>query len=94
MKNILSHIFILAIIAVVVGYGFISVQAQSNGLTVTSNPNTDIIAQKFINQINILGSVNIDTSLLSQDSFKSFMDWSRPIPEEEKGRANPFAPIN
>ena len=94
MKNLFSHFFILAAIVALVGYTFISVQAQEGLVQTTSNPNADIVAQKFINQINILNSVRIETSIFADESFQSLIDWSRPIPDEEKGRANPFAPIN
>jgi len=96
MKKTIKNTFLFLTVIVLVGYAVISVQAQQNSLLVqtTSNTNADIVVQKFINQINIVSSVRVETTLFSNEVFRSFVDWSRPIPEEEKGRTNPFAPIN
>ncbi len=96
MKKTIKNTFLFLAIIVLVGYAVISVQAQQDSLLIetTSNSNADIVVQKFINQINIISSVQVETTLFSEGVFDSFVDWSRPIPEEEKGRANPFAPIN
>lgn len=94
MRNTLKYLFLFLTTIVIAGYAFISVQAQGLLAEDSGGSSADIIAQKFINQINILNSVKIETSIFNDASFQSFVDWSRPIPEEEKGRDNPFAPIN
>jgi hypothetical protein len=91
-KSFVKSFLIVVTVLAIAGLGFLTVQAQ--GLVETSNTNADIIAQKFINQINVISSVRIDDAIFSDATFRSLIDWSRPIPEEQKGRANPFAPLN
>lgn len=75
-----------------------SVEAQEIGNGLIFNPDTSIdseatiLAAKFVRQIDIISKVKINTGLFESDTFKSLRDWSRPIPTEESGRANPFAP--
>jgi hypothetical protein len=68
------------------------VQAQST--TTTPNLATiDLNAGKVIQEVNTLNSIKLDTSIFKNDSFKSLVDYSRPIPSEAAGRSNPFAPL-
>lgn len=75
-----------------------SVRAEGLVTTTTASPLGDdaeasLIAAKFIKQIAILNKVKIDDGIFSDPSFQSLEDWSRPIPDEAAGRANPFAPF-
>ena len=67
--------------------------AQTDLLVEESNTESSVIAQKFVNQINSLNSVELSADIFSNPVFQSLVDFSRPIPEESKGRNNPFAPI-
>lgn len=58
-----------------------------------SNTESSVIAQKFVNQINSLNGVDLNANIFNNPVFQSLVDFSRPIPEESKGRNNPFAPI-
>lgn len=76
-----------------------NVEAQEesvNGIVSSDNSyagEADLLAAKFIRQFEIISRVRIDTAVLNTPSFRSLVDFSRPIPEEQPGRANPFAPF-
>ena len=40
-----------------------------------------------------LSTINLNPAVLNNPVFSSFEDFSRNIPDEPIGRANPFAPI-
>jgi len=97
-KNILiTSLLSTVIITVIIGALYFSTaSAQSGLITTTQDPagaSSDVITQKLINQINILKGVTLNGALFKGDSFISLRDWSKPLPEQEIGRNNPFAPI-
>ncbi len=53
------------------------------------------IAQKITAQLDRLDQLKskLTNSVFSNSIFQSLIDYSQPLPDEPKGRANPFAPI-
>lgn len=49
-------------------------------------------SQDFLPLLNLIKSVDFDDKFFSNVVFKSMVDFSEPIKEEEKGRDNPFSP--
>jgi hypothetical protein len=48
-------------------------------------------SQDFLPLLNLIKSVDFDEKFFSDPVFKSMVDFSLPIQEEEKGRENPFS---
>jgi hypothetical protein len=97
-KNILitSILSTIIIVTVVGAFYFSTVSAQSGLVTTTENvggASSDVVAQKLVSKINILRSVTLKGDMFKSPSFISLVDWSKPLPDQEVGRNNPFAPI-
>lgn len=54
----------------------------------------DSIGRDFLELLQELRSVRIDTQVFSDPAFASLRDFSSPIISEPVGRENPFAPID
>ena len=100
MKKILLIILCIACAAMITQVS--AQEDENNDGIVTTKPGTELfsndtgaslIAAKFIKQINILNKVTISNQIFNDASFKSLVDMSKPIPEEDAGRPNPFAPL-
>jgi len=93
-KTIIITIALFGIAAFV--FADVNAQESENGLIADKNPvssEASVLAAKFIKQVNIISKVKINTEVLKGPIFKSFADFSRPIPQEERSRTNPFAPF-
>lgn len=79
---------------------FVNAQDNSGLVTVSAtstaaidNSEFDFTTQKFIRQVGVLNNVTVDGSFFQNPSFLSLVDMSVPIPAEQSGRNNPFAPL-
>lgn len=70
--------------------GVVYAEESSNGLVTKT---TNVLAAKFIRQVNLLNNIKLDDGIFEDPAFRSLVDWSRPIPDEPAGRNNPFAPL-
>lgn len=94
MKKTFIIIAAAAIVALLATH--VSAQDSANGLVSTEDSvstQADVLAAKFIKQVNVISKVKIDTRVLEDSAFRSLTDFSRPIPQELRGRSNPFAPF-
>lgn len=48
--------------------------------------------QDFLPLLNLIKGVNFDEKFFDDTLFRSLIDFSEPVKEEQKGRDNPFAP--
>lgn len=46
--------------------------------------------QEFIQKQNTLQNITIDTSILTNSTFRNLEAVSSPVPTQERGRSNPF----
>ncbi len=94
MKNtFLKLVCSLATIALFAGSLYVSITAYAQDDFVEGTE-ASVVADRFIGEISLLGSVKLDPKVFSNPVFKDLEDFSRPLPDEAKGRTNPFAPIN
>lgn len=97
MKNtFLKTLLSLGAVALFAGslYASLSAHAQSDLIVEGNGVGATIGAERFIGEISLLDTVTLDPAVFNDLAFKSLVDFSRPLPEEVKGRTNPFAPIN
>lgn len=99
MKHLLvTSILFLAIMgAAFAGTTFLlnkSASAQS-GLTEDVNSDQSVIAQRITLELNRLDQLKqkLNGNIFRDPVFQSLKDFSQPLPVEDKGRENPFAPI-
>lgn len=99
MKHFLTTSLIFAVVLAItfISTSFIlerKALAQS-GLTETSYSSQNIIAQQITIQLDRLDQLTtkLNDSIFTNPVFQSLEDYSQPLPEEQPGRENPFAPI-
>ena len=94
-----SSIKLILAIVIIAGLGFVGFQYVSNGtpasdgLTTVGVSDTSKMGAQVLSALNQLQQLKLDGSIFDDKTFKSLKDFSRPLPTEEVGRTNPFAPI-
>lgn len=91
---------IIAIIFLIIGFfvynffikkdeevGGISKPGMVNGEKVAKSP-----SENFLPLLNLIRNVNFDDTFFNDSVFRSLVDFSESIKEEQKGRVNPFDP--
>ena len=60
----------------------------------TQNQSQDLVSQQISVQLNRLALIQaeLNNNIFNSPVFKSLKDFSEPLPVEDKGRINPFAP--
>lgn len=94
-----TFIIIIVIVLIAIGYYFYSkggesVNTDSLLSTQEINPETQIVGSKVLSLLNQISSLKIDPSLFTSASYKSLVDYTIAVPEQNIGRPNPFAPLN
>lgn len=88
-------IIIIVLVLVFVIYSkFFKTEDPVDGLARTSdseNYGRKSPSQDFIPLLNLIKSVDFDDRFFSDPVFESMVDFSEPIKQEDKGRANPFS---
>ncbi|HBM45424.1 MAG: hypothetical protein UR85_C0011G0018 [Candidatus Nomurabacteria bacterium GW2011_GWF2_35_66] len=96
MGNKLTSILLGALAVVVLIFVFFYFRGNSNtesaGLTVESATGGSPIGA-FLRQISAIRNVSLDSDVFNNPVLKNLKDQSKPIPSENKGRTNPFAPL-
>ena len=75
------------------GFSYMSRDVQnSNDITVTQSGETASIGAEVLSALNQFKQLNLDGSIVSNQTCQSLKDFSRAIPPQSIGRHNPFAP--
>ncbi len=88
---------IILIIIVVVGafiYFYLNGNSNNNSaLLQGSSPElSDNISMEVLALLNQIQSLKIDSAMFSEPVYRTLVDYSVPIPPQDIGRTNPFAP--
>jgi len=91
-----SVLFLLAALAVAFfAYTYFFPSGEDSGEALTSE---DLVASPIENELVQLllrlESVTLPEAIFGNSSFQSLEDFSQQIPEEPRGRENPFAPFS
>jgi hypothetical protein len=94
-------IIIIAIVVVAIGYylyssGDSEVAVDQDSSLVTQSADfgeTQIVGARVLSLLNQISSLNIDDSIFQSAAYKSLVDYTISIPEQNVGRQNPFAPL-
>lgn len=93
-----SAVIVIVVLATVALLGWYSLTStKTNDLETVStetNQKLDAASAKFLESLNELNSIVIDTSVFQSPAYSQLKDFSRPIMPEPQGRANPFADID
>jgi hypothetical protein len=88
---------IIIVIIVVLGflaYSFLSKSdTPETGLVSSGGENGIKVGAGLLAALATLDTLKIDTDFFKDQTFKRLVNFSRDIPEQPKGRSNPFAPI-
>lgn len=95
-------IIIIVIVILAVGYYFYtsgdsaSTVDPNSSLVTMQDPNfneTQVVGARVLSLLNQISSLKIDASLFEGATYKSLVDYTISIPEQNVGRPNPFAPL-
>lgn len=100
-KSSSKKTFILIILLLIVGAGVYfyfqgNPSDSASSLTQTASPESadaSAVGSRVLSLLNQINSLKIDTSIFNSLVYRSLVDYSITIPEQNVGRPNPFAPI-
>jgi hypothetical protein len=94
-KKTLIIIIIVVVLAVLGYFYFMGGQTpvQSDTLSENVSPELSATSQRVLSLLSQVQSLRIEAELFKSPLFRSFEDHSVPIPSQEVGRQDPFAPI-
>ena len=94
-----STIIILIIVVIVAAGAYFYFEGSPASLSgdsllqADSNAQAEAAGAQVLILLNQIQSLSIDTSLFSDPGWNTLVDYTVPIPPENVGRSNPFAPI-
>lgn len=89
-------IIVIAIVVIAaLGYFYYSGSTPSTSGTLISsaNANDQAVGAQVLGILNQVKTLRIDTALFSDPGYQTLRDHTVPIPPQNVGRTNPFAPI-
>ncbi len=90
-KNILIAIVLLGI--GIAGFMIFGKSDSQTSILVSQNANANNIGAEILTALNQLDSLKLDESVFEDGSFKTLINFSKPIQSQPVGRNNPFAPV-
>lgn len=93
-----KSIIIVIVVALVAGVGYFyysgSKGTDSASMTAsTISADTQAVGARILSLLNQIQNLKIDTTVFDDQKFKSLIDYTVAIPQQNVGRPNPFAPI-
>ena len=93
-KTVITIIIIVAISLIAYFYYQGMTPVSSVSLETTqATTDAQVAGSRVLGLLNQIRSLKIDTSVLQDQVYMSLKDYSVPIPQENVGRQNPFAPL-
>ena len=99
MSPMLRNITLAGSLALIAGLGymiFFGGGGDETLLTVEGIGSTQVLSiedQVFLNRLQELQTIKMDTSILNDERFVSLANFRRELVDENTGRPNPFRPI-
>jgi len=93
MKKNLFTKALLPLSTVLIIIGVLYLSSAYADTTPDDSLSSDTISAQIVSKISILNSVSLKDAMFKNPMFTSLVDYSRPLPDQEIGRNNPFAPI-
>lgn len=78
---------------ILIYYAFSGNIAISEDSLLMAQPEGEAASAEVLNLLNQIQSLHIDASLFQSPAYQSLVDYTVPIPDQNVGRPNPFAPI-
>src|SRR3989338_6324194 len=93
LKHKLTAAGLVLMIAVAAWY-FLAGSSETDAVLSIETPTVPPQAQKLIQSLAVLSTVQLDGAIFSNPSFTTLVDFSLPITVEPVGRENPFSPLS
>lgn len=94
MKSLVKNLLFLFSLGLIIWFGYIVFyQEEAPGLTEDSQSEARIKQEGFLAKLKELDRLHIDTTIFGDKDFRSLVDFTVPVIDEEAGRPNPFAPV-
>ena len=94
-KKTIIIMVVIIVVAIIAYFYYEGGNTVTSSSLETSQVTSDAQAAgaRVLNLLNQIKSLKIDTSLFSDPAYETLRDYTVAIPQEQVGRANPFAPI-
>lgn len=92
-KNSWLIITVIIVLSITVYYLFFAGSAPASNSLLQAQPEGELVGAQVLSLLNQIQSLRIDSTFFQSPAYQSLVDYTVPIPAENVGRANPFAPI-
>lgn len=89
-----NTLIILSLIGLAGFAYYLLVMQNSADLNTDVSESARIESQVFLQQLNQLKSVSLQTDIFTDDRFRSLVNNSASVPSQPVGRSNPFSPAS
>lgn len=98
MSSVFKNLFTLLGLAVVAVLGYYLFVMQKDSNTTLDSDVTigeaKLASEQFIRELNELSKFELSDAVFADPRFRSFVDFTKPVPPQPLGRDNPFAPVD
>lgn len=83
------------IVVAVLGYYLYTLQSDENIELAGDSDISEarVAGERFLRELNTIKNFELSDELFRDPRFRSFVDFTTPVPEQPVGRENPFAPV-
>lgn len=88
-KNLLTLLALLAIGGL--GYYLFVIDGGEDGASIVAGNEAQIATDEFLHFLDDLKGIDLEGDLFADPRFRSFVEFTEPLPDQSIGRENPFA---
>lgn len=97
-KKSIIIVVVIIILALIAYFYFSGTPSDSSSSTLDmqspESKDAEVAGARVLSLLNQINSLKIDTAIFNDPTYKSLVDYSVEIPEQNVGRPNPFAPLS
>lgn len=98
-KKTIIILAVIIVLALIIYFYFSGTPNDSASSTLAEQPSqesvdAEIAGARVLSLLNQISALKIDAAFFEDPTYKSLVDYSIEIPEQNIGRPNPFAPLS
>jgi len=90
MSEIIQNIFIIIGFILVAGLGYFMIVQSDPDERLREYGSPDVVSAQFLRQMNVLQTLELDTSVISNQRFQQLRSYRQPVNPLPIGKDNPF----
>jgi flagellar basal body-associated protein FliL len=84
---------VVVVIALIAYFYYTGGQVSPAAGTLVTSDSSAVVGAQVLDLLSEISTLKIDTSLFSDRAYQTLVDHTVPIPAQQVGRVNPFAPL-